>query len=55
MATRSTTIPRVPKEKEKEYIHHLQAKNHPIITRYIVYDKLTEKTKYLCKPLQMST
>ena len=49
MATSQATIPRVPKgEAEKKYINHLQAKNHPIITKYIVYDKLTENDKILC-------
>ena len=49
MATRSVTIPRLPmEEQEKKYINHLQAKNHPIITRYITYDKLTDDDKILC-------
>jgi len=49
MATSHATIPRVPKEEnERKYIHHLQAKNHPIITRYITYDKLTDEDKILC-------
>ena len=49
MATRSATIPRLPmEEQEKKYINHLQAKNHPIITKYIIYDKLTDGDKILC-------
>mgnify|MGYP001399162590 CR=1 FL=1 len=49
MATKHTIIPRVPKEEEeRNYIHRLQAKNHPIITRYIIYDKLTDEDKILC-------
>ena len=49
MATSHVTIPRIPKEEqEKKYINHLQAKNHPIITRYITYDKLTDDDKILC-------
>ena len=43
MAISQATITRVPKgEEEKKYINHLQAKNHPIITKYIVYEKLTD-------------
>lgn len=49
MATKHATIPRVPKEEEeKKYINHLQAKNHPIITKYIVYENLTDSDKILC-------
>ena len=52
MATKHATIsrvPRVPKEEEEKlYINRLQAKNHPIITSYIVYDKLTDEDKILC-------
>ena len=49
MATSHVTIPRIPKEEqEKKYINHLQSKNHPIITRYITYDKLTDEDKILC-------
>ena len=48
MATSQATIPRIPREEqEKKYINHLQAKNHPIITRYITYDKLTDDDKIL--------
>ena len=56
MATKHATITRVPKEEEeKKYINYLQAKNHPIITKYIVYDNLTENDKILCvNPSQMS-
>ena len=49
MATSHATITRVPGgEEEKKYINYLQAKNHPIITKYIVYDNLTENDKILC-------
>ena len=49
MATSQATITRVPRgEEEKKYINHLQAKNHPIITKYIVYEKLTDIDKILC-------
>ena len=49
MSVKINRIPRVPKEEdERKYIHHLQAKNHPIITRYITYDKLTDEDKILC-------
>jgi len=49
MATINATIPRVPKgELEIKYINYLQAKNDPIITRYITYDKLTDEDKFLC-------
>ena len=49
MATSQARITRVPNgEEEKKYINHLQAKNHPIITKYIVYDNLTEYDKILC-------
>ena len=49
MAISQATITRVPKgEAEKKYINYLQAKNHPIITKYIVYDNLTENDKILC-------
>ena len=49
MSVKINRIPRVPKEdRERKYIHHLQAKNHPIITTYITYDKLTDEDKILC-------
>ena len=49
MATSQATILRIPREEqEKKYINHLQAKNHPIITSYITYDKLTDDDKILC-------
>ena len=49
MARKHATIPRVPRaEEEKKYINYLQAKNHPIITKYIIYDKLTDSDKILC-------
>tara|TARA_B100000927_G_C16365979_1_gene429456 strand:+ start:571 stop:849 length:279 start_codon:yes stop_codon:yes gene_type:complete len=49
MATRQATITRLPiGEAEKKYINYLQAKNHPIITKYIVYDNLTDSDKILC-------
>ena len=49
MATSHAAITRSPKEEsEKKYINYLQAKNHPIITKYIVYDKLNENDKILC-------
>ena len=49
MATKQATNTRVPRaEEEKKYINYLQAKNHPIITKYIVYDKLTDGDKILC-------
>jgi len=49
MATSQVTITRLPiGEAEKKYINYLQAKNHPIITKYIVYDNLTDSDKILC-------
>ena len=49
MATSQATITRLPiGEAEKKYINYLQAKNHPIITKYIVYDNLTDSDKILC-------
>ena len=49
MSVKINRIPRVPKEEdERKYINHLQAKNHPIITRYITYDKLTDEDNILC-------
>ena len=49
MSVKINRIPRVPKEdEERKYIHRLQAKNHPIITTYIIYDKLTDEDKILC-------
>ena len=49
MSTSQATITRVPGgEEEKKYINYLQAKNNPIITKYIVYDNLTDQDKILC-------
>ena len=49
MSVKTNTVPRAPKEEEeRKYIHRLQAKNHPIITRYITYDNLTDEDKILC-------
>ncbi len=49
MSVKMNIIPRVPKEhEESKYINYLQAKNHPIITSYIIYDKLTDEDKVLC-------
>ena len=49
MSVKINRIPRVPKEEnERKYIYHLQAKNHPIITTYITYNKLTDDDKILC-------
>jgi hypothetical protein len=48
MATRQVLIPKAPREEEKKYINYLQAKNHPIITKYILYDELTDHDKILC-------
>ena len=36
------------KEGEKKYIYNLQAKNVPIITKYINYSKLTDEDTILC-------
>tara|TARA_B100001173_G_C15698877_1_gene425192 strand:- start:62 stop:340 length:279 start_codon:yes stop_codon:yes gene_type:complete len=44
-----SAIPRLPKaDEEKKYITHLQCKNHPIITKYIKYNELTDQDKILC-------
>lgn len=49
MATQQITKPKIPKqEEEKNYIHYLQAKNIPIITKYINYNMLTDEDKILC-------
>ena len=49
MATQQIIKPRLPKqEEEKKYIHYLQAKNIPIITKYINYNSLTDDDKILC-------
>ena len=49
MATQQIIKPRIPKqEEEKKYIHYLQAKNIPIITKYINYNKLTDEDNILC-------
>lgn len=49
MSVKINRIPRVPKEEqERNYINHLQAKNNPIITRYITYDRLSDEDKILC-------
>jgi len=49
MTTLQVTKIRLPsQEEEKNYINHLQAKNHPIITKYIIYTKLTDEDKILC-------
>lgn len=49
MATQQITKPKLPKqEEEKKYIHYLQAKNIPIITKYINYNRLTDEDKVLC-------
>jgi hypothetical protein len=42
-------VPRIPKcLNEKLLIEQLQCKNHPILTSYIVYDKLVEGDYILC-------
>ena len=42
-------VPRIPKcLNEKLLIEQLQCKNHPILTSYIVYDKLMESDNILC-------
>tara|TARA_B100000963_G_scaffold325692_1_gene312136 strand:+ start:2407 stop:2685 length:279 start_codon:yes stop_codon:yes gene_type:complete len=49
MATLVVTKIKAPiKEGEKKYIYNLQAKNNPIITKYINYNKLTDEDNILC-------
>ena len=49
MATQLVTKTKVPtKEFEKKYVYNLQAKNVPIITKYINYSKLTDEDNILC-------
>ena len=49
MAAQVVTKTKVPtKEFEKKYIYNLQAKNIPIITKYINYNKLTDEDNILC-------
>ncbi len=49
MATQLVTKLKAPtKEGEKKYIYNLQAKNIPIITKYINYNKLTDEDNILC-------
>ena len=49
MAAQVVTKTKVPtKEFEKRYIYNLQAKNIPIITKYINYSKLTDEDNILC-------
>ena len=49
MATQLVTKVKAPiKEVEKKYIYNLQAKNVPIITKYINYSKLTDEDNILC-------
>ena len=49
MATQLVTKLKAPtKEGEKKYIYNLQAKNIPIITKYINYSKLTDEDNILC-------
>lgn len=49
MSVKTVSITRIPKEEnEKKYIHRLQAKNIPMITKYISYNKLTDEDNILC-------
>ena len=49
MAAQVVTKTKVPtKEFEKRYVYNLQAKNIPIITKYINYSKLTDEDNILC-------
>ncbi len=49
MAAQVVTKTKVPtKEFEKRYLYNLQAKNIPIITKYINYSKLTDEDNILC-------
>ena len=49
MAAQVVTKTKVPtKEFEKKYVYNLQAKNIPIITKYINYSKLTDEDNILC-------
>ena len=49
MAAQVVTKTKVPtKEFEKRYVYNLQAKNVPIITKYINYSKLTDEDNILC-------
>ena len=49
MSVKTVSITRIPKEEnERKYIYRLQAKNLPIITKYINYNKLTDDDNILC-------